>query len=88
MNLEIILGHAVLFFMSGFTYWLVRAGRHNLGIALTIALPVGGVYFLGWWALLTFFVGILFAAQMFSKAVHAGKNPFGNPWREGPGRDS
>lgn len=88
MNIELILGHAVLFFLSGSTYWLVRAGWHNLGVALTIALPAGGVYLLGWLALLSFFVGILFAARMFSKAVYAGKNPFGNPWREGPDRES
>lgn len=77
-----VLGHAVVFFVSGMTYWLVRAGWHNLGVALTIAVPIAGVYFVGWWALLTFLAGILFAAQMFSKAVHAGKNPFGNPWHQ------
>lgn len=75
------LGHAALFFLSGFTYWLMRAGRHNLGTILTIALPVAGVYLLGWWSLLTFIIGVLFAAQVFAKAVHVGKDPFSNPWR-------
>jgi hypothetical protein len=73
-----------LFFLSGLTYWLLRGGWQNLAVILTIGLPIAGVYFIGWWALLTFFVGVLFAAQMFSKAVHAGKDPFGNPWRETP----
>lgn len=80
-----LLGHAVVFFVSGLTYWLVRAGRHNLGIVLTFAVPIAGVYFVGWWSLLTFFVGILFAAQMYSRAVQAGKNPFANPWRQESG---
>ena len=75
------IGHAVLFFLSGFTYWLMQAGRHNIGTVLTIALPVAGVYFVGWWALLTFVAGILFAARVFVRAVHAGKDPFSNPWQ-------
>jgi hypothetical protein len=78
------IGHAVLFFLSGFTYWLMRAGRQDLGTILTIALPVASVYFLGWWSLLTFVVGVFFAAQMFAKAIHAGKDPFSNPWQQPP----
>jgi hypothetical protein len=78
------IGHGMLFFLAGFTYWLMRAGRHNFGSILTIALPVAGIYFLGWWALLTFIVGVLMAAQTFSKAVQVGKDPFSNPWRQPP----
>lgn len=75
-------GHALLFFLSGCTYWLMRAGRNNIGSILTIALPVVGVYFLGWWALMTFFIGMFYAARLFSKAVQSGRNPFENPWKK------
>lgn len=75
-------GHTLLFLGSGFTYWVMQAGRHNIGTVLTITLPIVGVYFLGWWALLTFFLGIFYAARIYTKAIQAGKNPFKNPWRE------
>lgn len=78
----LLIGHAVVFFVSGLTYWLIRGGWQNLGVILTLAVPVAGVYFVGWWSLITFVIGVLFAAQMFSKAVQTGKNPFGNPWRQ------
>jgi len=76
------LGHAILFFLSGFTYWLLRAGRDNLGTVLAIALPIAGIYFLGWWALVTFILGFFYAARMFTKAILSGKNPFKNPWQQ------
>jgi hypothetical protein len=76
------LGHAVLFFFSGFAYWLLYVYRHNLGVILTIALPFAGVYFLGWWALLTFFLGIFFASRMYVKAILSGKDPYSNPWKQ------
>ena len=69
-------------FFAGFTYWLMRAGWHNLGTILTIALLVVSVYFLGWWALLTFLFGLIYAARMYVRAIRAGKNPFGNPWKD------
>jgi hypothetical protein len=53
------LAYALLFFFSGFAGHLANADRGNaFGLFLTVALPVAGVYFLGWWALLAFFVGL------------------------------
>lgn len=62
----IFLGHVVLFFFAGFTGYLMNADRSNsFGIFLLIALPIAGVYFLGWWALLTAFVGLIFGGRVF-----------------------
>ena len=71
------LGHAALFFLAGFVGYLLNANRGSpLGIFLLIALPVAGVYFLGWWAILTFFVGSLFGGRVFWSAVRSGRiNP-------------
>jgi hypothetical protein len=75
------LGHVVVFFLSGLSYWLVQARRPNFGTVVALAVIVGGVYFVGWWTLITFLVGVLFAAHMYVRAVRSGKDPFSNPWR-------
>ena len=60
------LAYALLFFFSGFAGHLANADRGNaFGLFLTVALPVAGVYFLGWWALLAFFVGLAFGGRVF-----------------------
>lgn len=65
-----LLGHAIFFFVAGFNGYLMNADRGNgFGIFLLIALPVTGVYLLGWWALLTFFIGVLFGARMYWNSV-------------------
>jgi hypothetical protein len=68
------IGHAVLFFFAGFTGYLFNADRRSaLGIFLLIGLPVVGVYFLGWWALLTFIAGAIFGGRVFWSAVQSGR---------------
>ena len=71
------IGHTVLFFLAGFTGYLFNADRgSSLGIFLLIGLPVAGVYLLGWWALLTFVVGVIFGGRVFWSAVESGRiNP-------------
>lgn len=71
------IGHALLFFFAGFAGYLFNADRGNsFGVFFLIALPVAGVYFLGWWALLTFFVGAIYGGRVFWDAVKPGRiNP-------------
>jgi hypothetical protein len=60
------LENALLFFLAGFSGYLVNADWGNIvGIFLSIALPVAGVYLLGWWALFTYFAGIAFGGMIF-----------------------
>jgi hypothetical protein len=55
----IFIGNAILLFLAGFIGYMLHADYRNpIGLLLLIALPVIGVYFLGWWALLTFAIGI------------------------------
>jgi hypothetical protein len=64
------LGHVILFFAAGFTGYLMNADRGNsLGVFLLLALPILGVYFVGWWALLTVFVGLIFGGRVFWSSV-------------------
>jgi hypothetical protein len=68
------IGNAVLFFFAGFTGYLINADRgSSLGVFLLIGLPVAGVYFLGWWALLTFIAGAIFGGRVFWSAVQSGR---------------
>ena len=65
-----LLGHSLLFFFSGFTQYLLQVDKgNNFGLFLMLALPIGGVYFLGWWALITCFLGALIGAKVFIAAV-------------------
>lgn len=69
-----LIWHMLLFFFAGFTGYLFNADRGSvLGIFLLIGLPVVGVYFLGWWALLTFVVGVISGGRMFWDAVESGR---------------
>jgi hypothetical protein len=69
------LGHALLFFFAGFTAYLMNSDRGSaLGVFLLIALPVAGVYFLGWWAVLTFIVGAFFGGKVFWQSVKTGRD--------------
>ena len=67
-----LLGHAFLFFISGFAQYLLSVDRgNNFGVLLMLALPIVGVYFLGWWALLTYFAGLLMGAKVFVTALRS-----------------
>lgn len=69
------LGHIALFFFSGFTQYLLAADRGNqFGLFLMIGLPVTGVYFLGWWALLTCIVGAFVGARAFFESLKTSRN--------------
>lgn len=69
-------GHAVLFFIAGFTQYLLMVQRgHPLGIFLVIALPVVGMYILGWWALLTFVVGLMVGSRVFFESAKSAQKP-------------
>lgn len=55
-------GHFIVFFLGGFTQYMWRAqgGRHTgFSALLQISLAIGGVYFLGWWALLSLVAGMI-----------------------------
>jgi hypothetical protein len=65
----VILEHFVVFFLAGFTSYLLAEDRgNNFGVLMLIAIPMLGVYFLGWWALLSFFVGLMFGSNVWFKA--------------------
>lgn len=62
----VLLGHALLFFIAGFAQYLLSADKgNNFGVFLMIALPIGGVYLLGWWALVSYFIGLMVGAKVF-----------------------
>lgn len=68
-------GHALLFYVAGFAGYLMNADRGNsFGVFLLIALPIVGVYFLGWWAVLTFIVGAMMGGRVFWKSVKSGRD--------------
>lgn len=57
-----VLGHVVVFFLAGFQQFMWRAQRgrnSSFSALLLIAIAIGGVAFLGWWALLTMVVGMI-----------------------------
>jgi hypothetical protein len=71
----IFLGHALLFFLAAFTGFLMKADRDSLlCISLMIAVPVAGVYFLGWWAVLTFILGAIYGGKVFGESIKGGRN--------------
>lgn len=57
-----IIGHIIVFFLAGFCmfYWRAKGGKAD-GILVVIqsAVFIGGVYFLGWWALATILAGMI-----------------------------
>jgi len=72
-----VLGHLILFFSCNFAGFLINSDRRNaFGIFLLIALPFVGVYFLGWWALGTSIVGLIFGGKLFwsSTTSQSGKS--------------
>jgi hypothetical protein len=68
------LGYFLVFFISGFAGYLLNADRGStLGTLLMIGLPVLGVYFLGWWTLLAWAVGLVFGGRVYWEAVSKGR---------------
>lgn len=61
-----MIGHIIVFFAANFTGFLVNADRRNpIAAILLLAVPIAGVYFVGWWALLTSLVGLVFGGYIF-----------------------
>lgn len=64
----ILLGYVLLFFFSALAIFLTYTGKGKmsgvLGALLFFILPVAGIYFLGWWALLAYFVGLCLGAMV------------------------
>jgi len=52
-----MIGHAILFFLAGFAQFNYALNKGLGGAILFLVVVSAGVYFLGWWALLTFFIG-------------------------------
>jgi len=49
-----VIGHAIVFFTANFTGYFLNADRGNpIALLQLFGVPIGGVYFVGWWALLT-----------------------------------
>lgn len=66
----LFLGHLILFLLAGFNGYLFNAVRgSSVGFVLLVALPIGGVYLLGWWALLTVALGLQFGARVYWASV-------------------
>ncbi len=60
-----IIGHAIVFFFSSFAgYVVVKTPGNWLYYALFWGLFAGGVYLLGWWALLSCLFGIAFGGYL------------------------
>ena len=59
-----IIGHVVLFFLAGFAQFYFARNKGGLSAIIFLAVVVGGVYFLGWWALLTFLVGAVVGGKL------------------------
>lgn len=62
----IVLGNALLLISASFAQFLISADKgNNFGVFLMFALPIVGIYFLGWWALVSYFIGLLVGAKVF-----------------------
>ena len=61
----VILGHIIVFFLAASQQYMWRAqgGRNSVFSALFgIVVAIGGVVFLGWWAVLTILAGMILGA--------------------------
>jgi hypothetical protein len=62
-----IIGHVIVFLLASFQQYMWRSrGGKNSGFSalLIIVIAVGGVSFLGWWALLTMMIGMMIGATL------------------------
>ena len=65
-----MLGHLIIFFLAGFQQFIFNAqGGRNSGFSglLYLALAIGGVLTLGWWSLLSLFLGGVFGSILWAK---------------------
>jgi hypothetical protein len=67
-----ILLHGLLFFFASFVqYWLEMTGKQSsAALFFLLALPVLGVYFLGWWSLLAYISGLFLGSKFFIQEMN------------------
>lgn len=59
-----IIGNVVLFFLAGFAQFNYMENKGGFAAVLFLSVLIGGVYFLGWWAILTFVVGAMIGSKV------------------------
>ena len=59
-----IIGNVVLFFLAGFDQYNYMANKCGIAAVLYLSVLIGGVYFLGWWAILTFVIGAMVGSKV------------------------
>jgi hypothetical protein len=72
MNMIDLFLQGLLFLLTSFSfYWLEMTGKQSsLALFLLLSLPILGVFFLGWWALLTYFSGMFLGAKFFVQEIN------------------
>jgi hypothetical protein len=67
----IILSHVLLFYCAGFAQYYITVHRRSpIGYMLFLSFGIAGVYFLGWWSLLTFMIGAGFGSKVYFASVN------------------
>jgi apolipoprotein N-acyltransferase len=67
-GLSVFKWHLLLFFLAGFNgYLAVPAPYSTLSATLVLVLLIGGVWLLGWWALLTWAIGFGYGTWLYRK---------------------
>ena len=59
-----IVGHIVLFFLAGFVQFNYIQNKGGFAAVLFLCVLLGGIYFLGWWAILTFVIGAMAGSKV------------------------
>ena len=54
----IILGFLLLFFLSSFSAFYLQSERTFASVVVFFITLISGIYFLGWWALLPWLIGL------------------------------
>lgn len=59
-----IIGNVVLFLLAGFVQFNYMENKGGFAAVLFLCVLIGGIYFLGWWATLTFVVGAIVGSKV------------------------
>jgi len=69
----ILLGYGLLFFFSALSIFFMYTGKGKISgvisALLFFILPVAGVYYLSWWALLAYLVGLCVGAWVLADRI-------------------
>lgn len=61
-----MIGHIIVFFAANFTGFFMNADRGNpIAAILLLGVLIAGVYFVGWWTLLTTMAGLMFGGYLY-----------------------